>query len=84
MAKARKNAGLIEYVLPKDVPQRDVEFMEFYSDFNTSMMPVAFLLSYHRNRSFKWAIIHTLLGAPYVAYVAGEVVGAIGSGSKAQ
>lgn len=66
--------SMIEKVLPKDIPEKDADFMEFYSQFNTSMMPIAFVLSYYRNKSYKWALIHTLFGAPYVAYVLTEIV----------
>ena len=69
---------MIEYVLPKDVPERDSDFLNFYGEFNTASMPIAFVLSYHRNKSWKLAIIHTLLGARYVAYVLVNELGGFG------
>lgn len=71
--KARNNPTLLEYVLPADVPEEDEDFIEFYSEFNLLLAPVAFGLSYSRNKSLKWAAIHTLLAAPYVAYVLVDV-----------
>lgn len=81
MKHARKNS-VISYVLPKDIPHRDVDFIAFYSEFNASMLPVAFVLSYHRNQSIKWAIIHALLGTPYVAWVLADVAGDVMRGPK--
>lgn len=67
---AKKNHGtVIEYFLPEDVPKADEDFIEFYSQFNLMMTPLAFFMSYHRNHSLKWAAIHTMLAAPYVAFV---------------
>jgi hypothetical protein len=66
---AQHNRHFIEYILPAEAPQEDEDFIEFYSQFNLMLTPVAFGLSYYRNRSLKWAAIHTLLAAPYVAYV---------------
>ena len=63
----RTPGTLIEYILPEDNPEED--FIEFYSQFNLLLAPVAFGLSYYRNRDFKWAFIHAVLAAPYVAYV---------------
>lgn len=65
----RGDAGeqlFIEHFLPEDNPER--EFLFFMSRFNTMMGPLAFLLSYARNRDVKWAFVHGLLGAPYVAF----------------
>jgi hypothetical protein len=66
---AQHNRHLIEYILPAEPPQEDEDFIEFYSQFNLMLTPLAFGLSYYRNRDLKWAAIHTLLAAPYVAYV---------------
>ena len=60
---------LLDYVLPEEKPEADADFIEFYSQFNLLLTPVAFGLSYYRNQDLKWALIHTLLAAPYVAYV---------------
>lgn len=73
MKRAKSNTTLLEYVLPEDVPEKDEDFIQFYSEFNLLLTPVAFGLSYARNKSLKWAAIHTLLAAPYVAYVLVDV-----------
>lgn len=65
---------MIEYILPKEAPREDEDFIEFYSQFNLMLTPVALVLSYYRNRSWKWAAVHTLLAAPYVAYVLVDVL----------
>ena len=67
---SRKSHGtLIEHFLPEDHPKADEDFLEFYSQFNLMLTPIAFFMSYHRNQSLKWAAIHTMLAAPYVAFV---------------
>ncbi len=71
---AKRNPSVIEYILPADKPKTDEDFIEFYSEFNLMLTPVAFMLSYYRNQSLKWAVIHTLLAAPYVAYVLVDVL----------
>jgi hypothetical protein len=68
---ARKNTWLAQ-VLPEDNPEK--EFIDFISEFNTALTPLAFAMSYYRNRSLKWAVIHTLLATPYVAYVMVDVL----------
>lgn len=66
-----RSKSLIEYVIPfHEDPEED--FVEFYAWFNLWMTPVAMVVSYSRNRNLKWAVIHGLLGAPYVAYAAAD------------
>lgn len=64
-----RNNSILRAILPKDVPEQDVEFFNAYASLNKTMMPAAFLLSYSRNQSLKWAIIHAVIGAPYVVWV---------------
>jgi len=71
---AKRNPNIIEYILPADKPKADGDFIEFYTQFNLMLTPVAFGVSYYRNQSLKWAFIHTLLAAPYVAYVLVDVL----------
>jgi hypothetical protein len=63
---------IIFHLLPEDVPELDIRFLEFYAKFSWYAGPAAFVLSYTRNKSLKWAIIHSFFSAPYLAYRAYE------------
>lgn len=66
---------LLTYVLPEDIPERDRHFVEFVGRYNMIAAPLAFALSYQRNGSIKWALIHGIIGAPYLAFRAAEKLG---------
>ena len=44
-------------------------FIEVHAKFNLMMAAIGFTVSLARNRDIKWALVHGLLGAPYVADV---------------
>jgi len=61
--------SLIEPFLPAEMPQNDVDFVKFLIQFNLLITPIALVLSYQRNKSVQWALVHSLFAAPYVAFV---------------
>jgi len=61
--------SLIEPFLPAEMPQKDVDFVKFLIQFNLLITPIALVLSYQRNKSVQWALVHSLFAAPYVAFV---------------
>lgn len=70
----------LELFLPEDNPE--VDFVEFYARFNTLAVPLAFFVSYSRNQDVKWAVIHAIFAAPYLAYILVESTN--GSRSKSR
>lgn len=66
MARSKENSFLPS-ILPADEPEGD--FLEYYSKLNLVAAPAAALLSYARNRDAKWALIHGMIGLPYLTYV---------------
>jgi threonine/homoserine/homoserine lactone efflux protein len=63
---------MIEKLLPSDEPEGD--FIEFYTRMGVWAFPLAVGLSFARNRDAKWAIIHGLMGVPYLAYLGVQAV----------
>lgn len=59
--------SMLERILPEDEPEGD--FIRFYGKLGALALPVAALVSYSRNKDLKWAVIHGMLGVPYLAYV---------------
>lgn len=63
---------LWQKILPPDEPEGD--FLDFYAKVNFVSIPLAFAVSYARNRDVRWACIHAFFGLPYLAYVGTDLL----------
>lgn len=62
--------SIVHQLVPGEEPEGQ-EFVDFYVNASMVLAPLAFVVSYARNRDVMWAAVHALLiGPPYLAWVA--------------